>query len=100
MQMFFSYYTINRHFSQKCALDFVQKYGRILFAKYNIYYMYNVNELAGAMNLLRNELCKHMNCYCVTLRCASHGLNKTTVSDVVHPIQCIADTLMSQRDNS
>ena len=31
MQMFFSYYTINRHFSQKCALDFVQKYGRIVF---------------------------------------------------------------------
>lgn len=55
MQMFFSYYTINRHFSQKCALDFVQKYGRILFAKHNIYYMYNVNELAGAMNLLRTD---------------------------------------------
>lgn len=55
MQMFFSYYTINRHLSQKCALDFVQKYGRILFAKHNIYYMYNVNELAAAMNLLRTD---------------------------------------------
>ena len=51
MQMFFSYYTINRHFSQKCALDFVQKYGRILFNVRNMnispYVMRYIDIIAG-----------------------------------------------------